>query len=318
MTVDPRRVVARHLYATSQGDLPMRADEFIAWDDPRRDRRTGKIMVPVATDVAAYLNSMLRRHPATKGLKAEAKHGAVIIEDSEGILAIVSKHTRNNDIYFEVPPATDDHQVSDLLFRALEGFRDNFRPWDQTGRYANELTDQRFERGRGMNAFSKQAELRIPLEGHDNPNNAYMVDDYPYGRRLRCRIRYWLESTPSKGFRFVSQTEDPVKLRWNAPKKSTYQLFAGAMYLDSKEHVQWTGLNEYATPMQALAFVKDFPGADYRLLTPFVKKKVKFLEGLIDGSIVFTTNGVKNPPSDEKIGEYRKELEGWQEVLKRL
>ena len=169
-----------------------------------------------------------------------------------------------------------------------------------------------------MNAFAKQADLRIPLEGHDSPQTAYMVDDYPYGRRLRCRIRYWLESAPSKGYRFVSQTEDPVKLRWNAPKKSTYQLFAGAMYLDGQEHVQWTGLNEYSNPKVALTFVKDFPGADYRLLTPFVKKKIKFLEGIIDGSVVFTVNGVKDPPSDEKIGEYRKELEGWLDVLKHL
>ena len=28
---------------------------------------------------------------------------------------------------------------------------------------------------------------------HISPETAYVIDDYPYGFRLRCRIRYWLE-----------------------------------------------------------------------------------------------------------------------------
>jgi hypothetical protein len=30
------------------------------------------------------------------------------------------------------------------------------------------------------------------LSGHVSPQTAYLVEDYPYGRRLRCRIRYWI------------------------------------------------------------------------------------------------------------------------------
>lgn len=32
------------------------------------------------------------------------------------------------------------------------------------------------------------------LSGHTSPETAYVVDDYPYGFRLRCKIRYWIET----------------------------------------------------------------------------------------------------------------------------
>jgi hypothetical protein len=44
---------------------------------------------------------------------------------------------------------------------------------------------------------------------HLSPETAYLVSDYPYGFRLRCKIRYWLEHHPKRGTRFVSQTTNP-------------------------------------------------------------------------------------------------------------
>jgi hypothetical protein len=32
------------------------------------------------------------------------------------------------------------------------------------------------------------------LVGHVDADTAYVVDDYPYGRVLRCRIRYWIDT----------------------------------------------------------------------------------------------------------------------------
>ncbi len=90
------------------------------------------------------------------------------------------------------------------------------------------------------------------LSGHISPDTAYVVDDYPYGFRLRCRMRYWLEYKPGKGVRFVSQTTNPKRGDvWNTPKASTYCRFGGAMFLDDAEHVQWSGLNEYASGAEA-------------------------------------------------------------------
>jgi hypothetical protein len=83
------------------------------------------------------------------------------------------------------------------------------------------------------------------LSGHYSAETAYVVNDYPYGFRLRCKIRYWLEVN-SKGTRFWSQTTNPKKPIevWNAPKASTYSL-VGAMFLDDEGHTKWTGLSAY-------------------------------------------------------------------------
>lgn len=86
-----------------------------------------------------------------------------------------------------------------------------------------------------------------PLTGHTSPETAYVVEDYPYGFKLRCKIRYWLEHNEKKGFRFCSQTTNPkVEGRevWNAPKKSTYTML-GVMGLDEQGHVTWTGCSMY-------------------------------------------------------------------------
>lgn len=93
------------------------------------------------------------------------------------------------------------------------------------------------------------------LTGHTSPETAYVVDDYPYGFRLRCKIRYWLEFQPKKGFRFWSQTSNPKRGDiWNKAKASTYARFGGAMFLDEQDHVQWTGLTEYSDGKEAAAF----------------------------------------------------------------
>lgn len=86
-----------------------------------------------------------------------------------------------------------------------------------------------------------------PLTGHTDADSAYLVEDYPYGRRLRCQIRYWIETAikgSAKGQqRFVSQTTDPRRegTVWNKPHPSTYAQIA-VMYLDGKGHVHWHGI----------------------------------------------------------------------------
>lgn len=91
------------------------------------------------------------------------------------------------------------------------------------------------------------------LKGHISPETAFVVDDYPYGFRLRCKIRYWLEYSAKRGFRFVSQTTNPKRPGevWNKPKASTYAMFGGAMFLDDEDHVQWSGLSEYSNGAEA-------------------------------------------------------------------
>ena len=102
------------------------------------------------------------------------------------------------------------------------------------------------------------------LKGHTTKETAFVVDDYPYGFRLRCRIRYWLEYDKKHGFRLVSQTTNPNSSRmvagevWNKPKASTYVKIAACMYLDEKEHVQWVGLSEYSSYESSVNFFKKY------------------------------------------------------------
>lgn len=80
---------------------------------------------------------------------------------------------------------------------------------------------------------------------HTSPETAYIIEDYPFGFRLRCKMRVWIESDKKKGMRVVRQTTDPRKAGefWNAPKKSTYSDIR-VLYLDSDtDHIEsssWT------------------------------------------------------------------------------
>ena len=101
--------------------------------------------------------------------------------------------------------------------------------------------------------------MRI-LTGHTSPQTAYVVNDYPYGFRLRCKIRYWIEYKPVFGFRLVSQTTNPKRPGeiWNTPKASGYARFGMAMFLDENDHVQQTGLSEYSSGEEACAWAEKY------------------------------------------------------------
>lgn len=101
------------------------------------------------------------------------------------------------------------------------------------------------------------------LTGHTSPDTAYVVDDYPYGRRVRCEIRYWVE-TGTKGAgkgrqRFVSQTTNPKYgndwARPNMPKAGTYSDMV-FMYLDPDTgHVEHFSISRtFITPEGAARF----------------------------------------------------------------
>jgi hypothetical protein len=98
------------------------------------------------------------------------------------------------------------------------------------------------------------------LSGHDTPETAYIVTDYPYGFRLRCNMRYWLEHNPKAGTRLWSQTTNPKKPEeiWNKPKASTYQPIAGVMLQNDEDHITWTGLNFYSELKEAIEFREMF------------------------------------------------------------
>jgi hypothetical protein len=158
----------------------------------------------------------------------------------------------------------------------------------------------------------------IPLTGHASPDTAYLVTDYPYGFKLRCQIRYWLERHPSRGFRFVSQTENPKTLRWNAPRASTYARLAGAMYLNEEGHVRHAELTEYSDPAAVLAFVAAYPDADVSAIVPFAVAQVRMLSRMLAGSAFLTMNGQKIPPTAADTERRTATLAGWRAVVETI
>lgn len=95
------------------------------------------------------------------------------------------------------------------------------------------------------------------LRGHNSRETAHVVDDYPYGFDLRCKIRYWLEHRTGFGSRLMSQTTNP-KFEgdvWNKPKGSTYTPGMARMFKDAKGHVQWAVLRTSAGPDEVVRFL---------------------------------------------------------------
>jgi len=117
------------------------------------------------------------------------------------------------------------------------------------------------------------------LKGHTSMETAFLVKDYPYGFRLRCQIRYWLEYKKGKGFRFWSQTSNPkvAGLVWNKPKASTYIENGAFMYLDQNGHVEWLGLGIYNNATEArefLEFYREFINEEWLpILVQWVERK---------------------------------------------
>lgn len=93
------------------------------------------------------------------------------------------------------------------------------------------------------------------LTGHTSADTAYLVEDYPYGFRLRCQIRYWIETT-KHGSRVVSQTTNPKKpgTVWNKPKASTYSDIRVLYIDDATGYVENAALSFYGDTEKIAAF----------------------------------------------------------------
>ncbi len=159
---------------------------------------------------------------------------------------------------------------------------------------------------------------RVPLYGHTSQETAYMIDDYPYGRTLRCRRRVWIEYKAGHGFRFVSQTEHPTTKRWNKPHASTYVDVAACMYLDEQGHVAWAAVSMYSEPAEALEFIQTFgpkcEGASRLVI--WAERKANLAAKFATGQAHITMNGVAQERDETQRAADQKESETWREVAR--
>jgi hypothetical protein len=146
-----------------------------------------------------------------------------------------------------------------------------------------------------------------PLYGYNSQERSYQVDSYPYGR-LRCKIKFWLEKHPKRGFRFCSQTENPKNGQWNNPRQGTYYILAACLFLDDKQHVQCSMLSEYTEAKQALEFLQNFPDADTSNLKLWIAGRKVICKRTIAGEAVFTINKVPQMPTETEIEKAKEEL----------
>lgn len=85
------------------------------------------------------------------------------------------------------------------------------------------------------------------LSGHTSPETAHVTEDYPYGFRLRCQRRVWIETKKGFGQRVVFQTSNPKKagLVWNKPKAGTYSNIHVLYLDDATGYIENAGLTFY-------------------------------------------------------------------------
>ncbi len=123
------------------------------------------------------------------------------------------------------------------------------------------------------------------LHGHTDQDTAILIDDYPYGFRLRTSIRYWIETT-NHGERFCSQTVNPKTNRWNKPKKSTYSDIRIITQNDSDGHIHAAGFGAaYSNEEELNKFLGEVGEED---LTPYQANQVKKFRAVYDSRKHFT------------------------------
>jgi hypothetical protein len=94
------------------------------------------------------------------------------------------------------------------------------------------------------------------IYGSTSPETAVVVNNYPWGFKLKTSQRYWIETT-KHGDRFVTQTLNPKTNAWCNPKKSTYSavLVMTTENKDDKTFVHHIGLSlGYSNAEQVATF----------------------------------------------------------------
>ena len=80
-------------------------------------------------------------------------------------------------------------------------------------------------------------------------DNALIVENYPWGYKLKTKRKYWVETIPKKGDRVCFQTLNPKTNKWCKVKKSTYSHVAVLTekngYVSHREIGNWGGWKSF-------------------------------------------------------------------------
>ena len=108
------------------------------------------------------------------------------------------------------------------------------------------------------------------MYGHDKFENAYEVDNYPWGFRLKTKRKYWIETKKGFGDRLVFATLNPKNGKWCKPKAGTYDPIQ-VLAKNDKGHVFGYGLGLWRKNEDVAEFLEN---VDWKKLNELQQKKI--------------------------------------------
>jgi hypothetical protein len=120
--------------------------------------------------------------------------------------------------------------------------------------------------------MGNETKTALRLFSEDDP---FIIEDYPWGYRLRTQVRVWMECRKGHGMRVCRQTQDPRTGRWCKPKKSTYSCVLG-FYLNEEGRIKTCGLSAggWSKEEAIVAFEEFYAEIG---LTDFQKDRIKYI-----------------------------------------
>lgn len=150
---------------------------------------------------------------------------------------------------------------------------------------------------------------RQTIEEHTE-GNPLIVEDYPYGFRLRTKARYWIDTSKNKGQRVGFQTLNPKTNLWNKVKYSTYSDLR-VLYINlENSHIENEGLSfEYDGLEELNKFLDNFE----KVLTPYQKERILYLKAILETRKYVKITIHENPTEEEqkRIDENDKKAKGY-------
>lgn len=117
-------------------------------------------------------------------------------------------------------------------------------------------------------------ENKTRIDLPETKENAYIVDGYPWGFKLKTKQRYWVESKKGYGMRLVIQTLNPKTGKWCNPKKGTYNVVIG-LFLNEEGHVKTWALSSGGWTKEEE--IKEFESFYSDNLTDFQKRQIRYI-----------------------------------------
>jgi len=145
--------------------------------------------------------------------------------------------------------------------------------------------------------------MNTTLSGHTSPESAFVVDDYPYGFRIRTQIRYWIETKKGHGQRVVSQTLNPKTGQWNKPKAGNYHVIAILVLDESNGHVSFETLQSGGWDKEEK--IVDFETRHASAIGEYETKAIRYIRATNKANEYITVT--VGPANDNEVHQTREE-----------